>query len=91
MNGLLIIFNQQAERYLVSTNIVRFWVDYKKVPGDILRSVILEFEDSPFSNITIKCSQNREVYDRVCESYLHHPGVIDLRGLNVSLDDVEEE
>ena len=90
MNGLLVLLDKRAERYTVSADIVRFWVDYEDVPGDIIRSVILEFEESEcgFTNIRIKASDNREVYNRVCESYLHHPGVIDLRGLNI--DDIEE-
>lgn len=90
MNGLLVLLDRRAERYNVSADILRFWVDYKDVPGDIIRSVILEFEESEygFTNIRIKASDYREVYNRVCESYLHHPGVIDLRGLNI--DDIEE-
>ena len=96
MNGLLVLFNRRAERYSVSTNIIRFWADTKFIPAEDgqhdIRSVILEFEDSEDSTasiISIKAGQNNEISNRVCESYLHHPGVIDLRGLNVDLADVE--
>lgn len=97
MSSLLICFNDKAERYLVDvTDLVRCYIDHKCSPGIDTHNVILEYADKETAQIydfTIKCNDNqiaRKIYDRVCESYLNHPGIIDLRDIDVSLEDIVE-
>lgn len=60
------------------------------------RSIIIEFEDSAanMSGVRIRCHSDyavEQLRDRLCESFLNHPGVLDLRGLEIDPSDVEEE
>lgn len=84
------LYDWQAERFLVGMGLTRFYM----APRDS-RSIIVEFEDSDAncSAVRIRCHSDYAVEivrDRLCESFLHHPGVLDLRGIELHPSDVEE-
>ena len=91
-NGLIFLFNWNAERYLVGTNFVRYFVDSYDS-----RAIMMETEDADekMYSVKIKCHSDyamEKVRDRICESLLNnHPGVIDLRGIEINPSDIEEE
>ena len=83
------LFDWRAERYQVGMSLARF---YK----DSLRRIVLEFEDSDANIFCVRISCHSDyavekVRDRLCETFLSHPGVLDLRGIELSPSDVEEE
>lgn len=90
-NRFLFLFSEESQRFQVDMELANFYAhsyspDYE---------VVLEFEDSDavIWPVTIKCrsiDKLRKVCDKICESFLSHPGVLDLRGL-VSPKDVIDD
>ena len=91
MDQLLFLFDWQAERFYLGNDLLRYYVD----SGDSPRFVIeLTDAEENFYSVCLKCHSDddlEKVRDRICESALNHPGIIDLRGLELSLTDLETE
>ena len=93
MNRTLIIFDDSIHSYCPGLELLRV---YKKREKDNW-PFVLEFgrkeQHTKEASIIIACkgSYKSQAFDMICDSCIHHPGVIDLRGTHVTPNDVEEE
>lgn len=86
MKSTLIIENEYADSYFPGYEITGFF----KGEGDDDLHVNLGFtqeESDEEKHIILECEERSidAVYNRVCDSMINHPHVIDLRGLTVKI------
>ena len=86
MKSTLIIENESADPYFPGYEITGFF----KGEGDDDLHVNLGFtqeESDEEKHIILECEERSidAVYNRVCDSMINHPHVIDLRGLTVKI------
>ena len=84
MKSTLIISNESADSYFPGYEITSFFI-YPEGPH-----VNLEFrqeESDDEKHILLECEERSidVVYNRVCDSLINHPHVIDMRGLAVTI------
>ena len=90
-NRFVFLFSRSSERFQVNMELARFYWDSNSVDYD----VVLEFEDDEAADsiVKIRCRSIgtvQKVCDRICETFLNHHGVLDLRGLVPPKDVIEE-
>jgi len=88
MKSTLIIEKESADSYFPGYEVTGFFKYEDKDHDDMhVNLVFTQDESDDEKHIILECEERSidAVYNRVCDSMINHPHVIDLRGLTVKL------
>ena len=92
MNWTFILFDNCINSYCPGLDLIRVYEDRERSDWPFVLEFGRKEERSKEASIIIACDgpDRQKAFNRICESCIHHPGVIDFSGIYVDPKEVEE-